>query len=85
MKLKLLTVLCLGAALALGQNLLTNGDFEQDLTVGWTYTDSGYGTHYADRQTGYQPDPDEAARVCVRCRAMQSGWCALGELPRFER
>jgi hypothetical protein len=76
MKLKLLTVLCLGAALALGQNLLTNGDFEQDLTVGWTYTDSGYGTHYADRQTGYQPDPDYEAHTY---QLDNPGWARLAQ------
>ncbi len=49
------------AATAFGQNLLTNGDFEQELTVGWTFTGSGTGTHTADRATTYQADPDYEA------------------------
>jgi hypothetical protein len=47
------------AVVGFGQNLLTNGDFEQDLSIGWTQ--SGYGVYYMDRQTGYNPDPDYEA------------------------
>jgi hypothetical protein len=49
---------------ALG-NLLTNGDFEQDLSVGWTQTNnSPAGTYSFDRwDTMGQPTPGYAARV----------------------
>jgi hypothetical protein len=43
-------------AFAFGQNLLTNGDFEQDLSVGWIWSGSGYTA--AVRDPGCQPDPD---------------------------
>lgn len=58
MKLKLVLALLFVLGAGVSQELLTNGDFEQDLTVGWTYTDSGVGTHEALRDTGFQPDPD---------------------------
>jgi hypothetical protein len=61
-KLVLIPVLLL-AAVAFGQELLTNGDFEQDLTVGWTHIDSGSGTHEVARDVGYEPDPDYEAYV----------------------
>ncbi|MFO7650700.1 MAG: hypothetical protein R6X13_05085 [bacterium] len=76
MKMKLLALLPLVAAVALGQNLLINGDFEQDLTVGWTYTDSGYGTHQADRQTSYDPDPDYEA---MAYQYDNPGWARLAQ------
>ena len=43
-------------------NLLTNPDFEQPITTGWTqaYTTVSY---TIDRQTTYQPDPDYEAGV----------------------
>ncbi len=56
-----LLLLPLVATLAVGQNLLTNGDFEQELTVGWTFVGEGTGTHTADRSVSYQPDPDYEA------------------------
>ena len=44
--------------------LVTNGDFEQDLNVGWTQAGSGmYSTDTIDRQTNFDPDPDYEARV----------------------
>ncbi len=61
MQLKLLLVLPAVLGLALAQNLLTNGDFEQDLSVGWTIVGEGSGTHTCDRNTAYQPDPDYEA------------------------
>lgn len=51
------------AATATGQNLLTNGDFEQELTVGWTQEKQGIGLQDFTRDTGYDPDPDYEARV----------------------
>ncbi len=50
-------------SLASAQELLTNGDFEQEITVGWVWTYSGSGTHLADRQVGYHPDPDYEAHT----------------------
>lgn len=75
MKVKLLLLLPLLVGFA-AANLLTNGDFEQDLAVGWTYTDSGTGTHYADRQTGYQPDPDYEAHTY---QYDNPGWARLAQ------
>jgi len=63
-------------ALAVGQNLLTNGDFEQEITVGWTYSDSGVGTHQADRQVGYHPDPDYEA---MTYQYDNPGWTRLAQ------
>ncbi|MBN2537186.1 hypothetical protein JXB37_02795 [candidate division WOR-3 bacterium] len=62
---KILLALALPALLvpALGQNLLTNGDFEQELTVGWTQEKQGIGLQDFTRDTGYDPDPDYEARV----------------------
>lgn len=42
----------------LSQELLLNGGFEQELSIGWIYADSGLGTHQVLRGTEYQPDPD---------------------------
>jgi len=61
-KLVLIPVLLL-AAVAFGQELLVNGDFEQDLAVGWTHIDSGSGTHEVARATTYEPDPDNEAYI----------------------
>lgn len=55
---RLVVLLSVALAVGLGQNLLTNGDFEQELTTGWTRGDSGYGTHEVNRGPGYHPDPD---------------------------
>lgn len=76
MNLKLLCMLWLAAALAVGQNLLVNGNFEQELTVGWTYADSGYGTHFADRQTYHHPDPDFEAQTY---QYDNPGWARLAQ------
>ncbi len=59
-----------------GQELLTNGDFEQELSVGWSYADSGYGTHQALRGTGYDPDPDYEAWVY---QYDNPGWTRLSQ------
>lgn len=42
------------------QGLITNGTFEQDLTIGWTayMADSLYGYDTLLRGTDYEPDPD---------------------------
>ena len=52
-------------ALASGQNLLVNGDFEQDLSVGWTCDSGGYGYRVVDRSTDLEPDPDFEARCSL--------------------
>ncbi|MEO0081547.1 MAG: hypothetical protein ABIL25_04545 [candidate division WOR-3 bacterium] len=44
-------------------NLLVNGDFEQDLSVGWVQTKEGVGTQTISRATNYDPDPDYEART----------------------
>lgn len=76
MRLKLLLIIPAVLSLTLAQNLLTNGDFEQDLTAGWTQTKGGTGTQTMDRSVGYHPDPD--------CEAMAyqysgSGWVKLAQ------
>jgi hypothetical protein len=58
---KMLSLIPLLLALGSGQQLLVNGDFEQDLSNGWVMFGEGSGTHYADRATDYQPDPDYEA------------------------
>ena len=57
---KFLVLLPLLLAFGFGQNLLTNGDFEQPLTTGWTTSSSGAVT--IDRQTGLRPVPGYQAR-----------------------
>jgi hypothetical protein len=56
---KIVLLLALTLALGFSQNLLENGDFEQDLSVGWSR--DTYGTTYIGRDVGYQPDPDYEA------------------------
>jgi hypothetical protein len=56
MKVLLLVTAALG--LTFGQNLLVNGDFEQELAVGWVQDTAGYGYKTFGRDTAYQPDPD---------------------------
>jgi hypothetical protein len=57
------TLLLLLAGLASAGNLLTNGAFEQDLTVGWTsyMADVTYGYDTIARATTYDPDGDYEA------------------------
>lgn len=50
--------LLLLAAFASASVLITNGDFEQQLSVGWSETMSGFGVMLITRDTGYDPDPD---------------------------
>lgn len=50
-------ILLLLAALGSASVLITNGDFEQDLSVGWTQTIYGAAASII-RGTGYDPDPD---------------------------
>lgn len=45
----------------IADNLLTNGDFEQELDVGWQQSISGEG--FIDRSTLYDPDPDYEAGI----------------------
>jgi hypothetical protein len=50
------------ATVLLGQELLTNGGFEQPLSTGWTSQQGGVGTVTFDRSTGFNPDADYEAR-----------------------
>ncbi len=70
-------ILTVAFSIGLGQELLTNGNFEQELTVGWTYADSGYGTHRVLRGTEYQPDPDYEADVY---QYDNPGWTRLSQM-----
>ncbi len=56
----LLVTLILPAALVFAGNFLTNGNFENDLSVGWTSYMAGatYGYDTIVRGTGYEPDAD---------------------------
>lgn len=56
-----LTLLLL-ATLGSASVLITNGDFEELLTVGWSMTMNGANTSIS-RQTGFDPDPDYEASV----------------------
>jgi hypothetical protein len=58
MKVRILLLLPLVFVLSVGQELLTNGDFEQELSVGWTVDTTGYGYATFNRATGYDGDPD---------------------------
>ena len=63
--------------LTAAQNLLQNGDFEQDLSVGWTATQGGDGTHIIERQTTPQPDPDYEAYLK---QESGEGWVRLRQV-----
>ncbi len=56
----LLVTLILPAVLVFAGNFLTNGNFENDLSVGWTsyMADPTYGYDTIARGTGYEPDAD---------------------------
>ncbi len=56
-----LLLLSLGSSV-LGVELLENGDFEEDLSVGWTQ-DLGGSNYTIDRDTSYCLDPDYEAYV----------------------
>ena len=43
--------------------LLTNGDIEQDINVGWTLSGTMYSLDTVDRATNYDPDGDYEVRV----------------------
>ena len=74
-KLLLLMIPVLVTAVSASE-MLVNGDFEQELTVGWTFTDSGTGTHTCDRATDYHPDPDYEAQTY---QYDNPGWARLGQ------
>lgn len=54
MQKSLILIIAIGFCFA--SNYITNGDFEQTQTVGWTQ--STYGTATITRGTAYDPDPD---------------------------
>ncbi|MGB9721018.1 MAG: hypothetical protein ACPL28_06020 [bacterium] len=60
MKIFLTTIIMIGLLSA--GNWIINGDFEQDLSSGWTATQSG-SSIYIDRATSYETDPDYEVRV----------------------
>lgn len=76
MKFRILLTAALAIAVAAGQNLLVNGDFEQVLTNGWTQTYGGSGTRIFDRDTSYHPDPDYEGYVQ---QYSGSGWARLAQ------
>jgi hypothetical protein len=76
MNLKTLLLVTLVLGLAAGQELLINGDFEQELTVGWAQAESGVGTHTINRDTSYHPDPDYEAYTY---QYDNPGWARLSQ------
>ncbi len=60
MRIFLATIIAIGFASA--GNWLINGDFEQDLSMGWTTTQGG-SYIYIDRATTYETDPDYELRA----------------------
>lgn len=54
---KVILTLTLFIAFVSAGNWLINGDFEQDLSMGWITTQGGSST-YIDRATTYESDPD---------------------------
>lgn len=52
----LITALLCLVVPALAGNLVVNGDFEQPLTVGWTYQQNGQGVRTAERRPWSAPD-----------------------------
>jgi len=73
---RIVVLLPLLLAIASSQNLLVNGDFEQELSVGWTRDSGGYGFFTMDRQTNLEPDPDFEARCSLYSG---SGYCRLSQ------
>ncbi len=77
MILRLLILLPLLFGFTAAQNLLVNGDFEQELSVGWTAGKDGNGTHTIERQTTPQPDPDYEAYLK---QESGEGWVRLRQV-----
>ena len=71
---KIIVAMLILAGFVFGANLLTNGDFEQDLSVGWTQTINGIGT--ITRSLTYHPDPDYEVYVY---KADGNGWIELSQ------
>jgi hypothetical protein len=61
---------------AFSQELLINGDFEQELTVGWNQLVNGSGTHTINRDVSYHPDPDYEA---MAYQYDNPGWTRLSQ------
>ncbi|MGQ9535417.1 MAG: hypothetical protein ACUVTF_09365 [bacterium] len=59
---KLFLILVIFFAFGSGGNWLTNGDFEQDLSMGWNAFHGGSSV-YIDRATTYETDPDYELRL----------------------
>jgi len=60
----------------LSQELIINGDFEQELTVGWNQIFNGSGTQIIDRSLTYQPDLDWEA---MAYQYDNPGWARLSQ------
>lgn len=64
------------ASFIFADNLVTNGDFEQELTTGWLEYSGGI-TDSITRATTYDPDPDYEAFVY---RASEGGYSKLYQI-----
>ena len=74
---RVVLVLLLTLGFAVAQNTIVNGDFEQDLTMGWIQDYGGAGTATFTRDPSYQPDPDYEAQSYLYSG---SGWLELRQV-----
>jgi hypothetical protein len=65
-----------GLGVLSARELLQNGDFEQDLSIGWTEMVADWdGDHTIDRSVSHHPDPDHEAMI----RKYLYGYASLGQ------
>lgn len=72
-----LVFLLVAAGPAPAENLLTNGEFEQALSVGWNQDVGGSGYKTIDRAIDFDPDPDFEARCSLYAGA---GYARLSQV-----
>jgi hypothetical protein len=73
---KYLIVILMLVSIVFADNLLANGDFEQDLAVGWQQTTLGI-PFIIDRATHYDGDPDYEALVL---KSSSNGFASLHQI-----
>jgi hypothetical protein len=74
---RMMMLLPLLLVVGFGQQLLTNGGFEQDLSVGWIQELSGGGTQQIARDANYCPDLDMEAMAYQNAGP---GWVRLSQM-----
>ncbi|MBS4016445.1 MAG: hypothetical protein KGZ86_08445 [Candidatus Latescibacteria bacterium] len=70
---KYILILLLMVSISVAGRLVVNGDFEQELTIGWYQAGVTSSADTIDRQTYFDPDPDYEARV----RKYNAGYAKL--------